>query len=118
MYNVHVYYRSNEVLIEDVPAEAVLLEQLQGAESWAGVTARNHEPWTMHVRAAQLGRATVKKKSKRKVDSLQVLGVLWMLEILQVVEVGDELWLVEDLLVGQVIEIGGIRKTLHKLGGG
>jgi hypothetical protein len=45
-----------------------------------------------------------------------VLCVLWVLEVLQIVEVGDKLWLVENLFAGQVMKIGGIREALDKLG--
>lgn len=47
---------------------------------------------------------------------LEKFGVLWILEVLEVAEVGDKVWLVEDLLLGQVIEIGGIGEALHELG--
>jgi hypothetical protein len=50
------------------------------------------------------------------VNSLQKLGVLWVLEILQVAEVSHKLGLLVHLLRGQKIKIGRIRKTLHKLG--
>lgn len=50
------------------------------------------------------------------VNSLQKLGVLWVLEILQVAEVSHKLGLLVHLLGGQKIKIGRIRKTLHKLG--
>jgi hypothetical protein len=48
--------------------------------------------------------------------SLQEFCVLRLAEVLQVAQIGDELWLIEVLLGGEVIEIDGIRKALHKLG--
>jgi hypothetical protein len=42
--------------------------------------------------------------------------VLGVLEVLQIAEIGDELGLVEHLEGREVIEIGGIRKALDKLG--
>lgn len=50
------------------------------------------------------------------VHTLQKFGVLGILEVLQVGEIGYELRLVKILLGGEIIEIDGIRKTLHKLG--
>jgi hypothetical protein len=50
------------------------------------------------------------------VDSLQELGVLGLLEVLQVAEVGHKLGLLVHFLRCQKIEIVGIRKTLHELG--
>lgn len=49
-------------------------------------------------------------------DALQELGVSWLLEVLQVAEVGDKVWLVQNLLLGEIIEIGRIGKALHELG--
>lgn len=49
-------------------------------------------------------------------DSLQEFRVLGLLEVLQVAEVGHELGLLIHFLRCQKIEIGRIRKTLHKLG--
>jgi len=48
--------------------------------------------------------------------SLEILGVCGLLEVLQIIQVGNEFRPVERLLLGQVIEIGGIREALHKLG--
>lgn len=46
-----------------------------------------------------------------------MLDVLRLFEVLQVLQVGDELGLLEHLLLsGQVMEIRGIGKTLYKLG--
>lgn len=47
---------------------------------------------------------------------LQEFCILGLLEILQVVEIGDKLWLVERLLLREVVQIDGIGKTLYKLG--
>lgn len=49
--------------------------------------------------------------------SLQVFCVFGLPEVLKVAEVGHELRLVEHFLHGEVIEIDGIGKTLHELGG-
>jgi hypothetical protein len=47
---------------------------------------------------------------------LEKLCILGLAEVLQVAEIGHELGLVKVLLLGQVIEIDGIREALHKLG--
>jgi hypothetical protein len=48
--------------------------------------------------------------------SLEELDVVGFLEILQIGEIGHEFGLVKQLLGSEVIEIGRIRKALHKLG--
>jgi hypothetical protein len=47
---------------------------------------------------------------------LEKFRILGLAEVLQVAEIGHELGLVKVLLLGQVIEIDGIREALHKLG--
>lgn len=47
---------------------------------------------------------------------LEVSQVLWFLEVLQVAEVGYKVGPVEQFLGSEVIEIGGIGKTLDELG--
>lgn len=48
--------------------------------------------------------------------ALQEFGVFGLLEVLQVVQVGDKVWLVERLLLSQIIEVDGVGQTLDKLG--
>jgi hypothetical protein len=55
-------------------------------------------------------------RGRCSVYSLQEFCVLGLAEVLQVAQIGDKLWLIEVLLGGEVIEIDGIRKALHKLG--
>lgn len=50
------------------------------------------------------------------VHALQEFRVLGFLEVLQVGQIGYELRLVKVLLGAEIIEIDGIRKTLHELG--
>jgi hypothetical protein len=47
----------------------------------------------------------------------QELGVLRAAPVLQVVEVGDELGLVEDVVAGEVVEIPRVAEQLDDLGG-
>jgi hypothetical protein len=49
---------------------------------------------------------------------LKELCIFGLFEVLQIREIGHEVRLVEPLLYGQVIEIGGIGKALYELGHG
>jgi len=54
--------------------------------------------------------------SEDAVYLLQKFYILWLLEVLQVAQVGNKLGLVEVLLRSEVIEIDRICKALHELG--
>jgi hypothetical protein len=61
-------------------------------------------------------KASVSRRRGGFADVLEKFGILGLFEVLQVAEVCDKVWLVERLLLGQVVEIDGIGKALHKLG--
>lgn len=82
---------------------------------WSRSRARRVGPgWLRHM----ISQSWLKLQCATFKDSLEELGVCRMLEVLQVAEVGHEVWLVEHVLLGQVIEIGGIGKALDELKGG
>ena len=48
-------------------------------------------------------------------DPLEKLGVLWLLKVLQISEIGNEFVLFEILLLSKPIEIKRISEHLHEL---
>lgn len=50
-----------------------------------------------------------------RIDLRQVLDVLWLCKILEVGEVCNELWIVQQLLGCQVIEIERVGQALDEL---
>ena len=48
--------------------------------------------------------------------SRQVLDVLWLLKVLEIVEVCHKFGIIEPLLCGQVIQVKRIGEGLNKLG--
>jgi len=51
----------------------------------------------------------------KKVDLRQIFDVFWLCKVLEVGEVCNELWIVQQLLGGQVIEIERVGQALDEL---
>jgi hypothetical protein len=64
---------------------------------WSNSSARSVGPgWLQHM-ISQLGYAI---EDQGREHLLEKFGVLWVLEVLEVAEVGHEVWLVDDFLLG------------------
>jgi len=88
---------------------------------WSSSRARRVGPgWLESERETggmdQQGRTPRQPTGWRGGHALEELCVRGRLEVLQVGEVGDELGLVEHLLLGQMVEVDGVGQTLDKLG--
>jgi hypothetical protein len=87
---------------QDVLSESLLLEKFKCSNSRARVAGKGRHEYTSHV-------------ARLKIDLRQVFDVLWLCKVLEVGEVRNELWIVQQLLGCQVIEIERVGQALNKL---
>ena len=95
---------------QNVLAKTLLLQQLQCTERRARVAAAAS---AVSVHGWTGGRAG---GAEQEHHVLEESGILGLLEVLQVGQVGDKVGPVERLLLGEKVEVDGIGKALHKLG--
>jgi hypothetical protein len=87
---------------QNVLSESLLLEKFKCSNGRARVAGRGRDEYTSHV-------------ARLKIDLRQVFDVLWLCKVLEVGEVCNELWIVEQLLGCQVIEVERVGQALNKL---
>lgn len=90
----------------DVLAELLLLQKLQMAQSRSRIPTRHVSIESRLTKSSRWGGGG---------GSLEVLGVLWLLEVLKIREIIDEFCAVVLLLEGEVIHVPWIGEALDEL---